>query len=133
MRGLDLVYIDPPYNQHPYGANYFMLNIILKNKIDGKLSKVSGIPDNWNRSIYNKKQKALDGIRDIISKLDTKYVLISYNNEGFISSKQMNNMLSKFGKVRCRKVKYSVFKGSRNLRERSIHTYEFLFLLKKEK
>ena len=21
----DLVYLDPPYNQHPYGSNYFML------------------------------------------------------------------------------------------------------------
>ena len=24
----DLAYIDPPYNQHPYGSNYFMLNLI---------------------------------------------------------------------------------------------------------
>ena len=28
----DLAYFDPPYNQHPYGSNYFMLNLILKNK-----------------------------------------------------------------------------------------------------
>jgi adenine-specific DNA-methyltransferase len=27
LRGLDLAYIDPPYNQHPYGSNYFMLNL----------------------------------------------------------------------------------------------------------
>lgn len=25
LTGLDLVYIDPPYNQHPYGSNCFML------------------------------------------------------------------------------------------------------------
>ena len=25
---VDLAYFDPPYNQHPYGSNYFMLNII---------------------------------------------------------------------------------------------------------
>ena len=31
---MDLVYLDPPYNQHPYGSNYFMLNLIndYKNK-----------------------------------------------------------------------------------------------------
>ena len=25
---VNLTYFDPPYNQHPYGSNYFMLNII---------------------------------------------------------------------------------------------------------
>jgi len=132
LKGLDLVYLDPPYNQHPYGSNYFMLNIILKNKIDGNMSKVSGIPDDWNHSIYNKKQTALDGMKDIISKLDSKFVLISYNNEGFISFNEMKNMLSDFGKVREKRIKYNTFRGSRNLRERSIYTNEFLFLLEKE-
>ena len=133
LKGLDLVYLDPPYNQHPYGSNYFMLNIILKNKIDGNMSKVSGIPDDWNHSIYNKKQTALDGMRDIISKLDSSFVLISYNNEGFISFDEMKNMLSEFGKVREKRIQYNAFRGSRNLRERNIYTNEFLFLLEKEK
>lgn len=133
LKGIDLVYLDPPYNQHPYGSNYFMLNIILKNKIDGKMSKISGIPDDRNHSIYNKKRTALDGMRDLITKLDTKYVLISYNNEGFISFYEMRNMLSEFGKVKERRIKYNTFRGSRNLRDRSIYTNEFLFLLKKEK
>lgn len=132
LKGLDLVYLDPPYNQHPYGSNYFMLNIILKNKIDGNMSKVSGIPDDWNHSIYNKKQTALEGMRDIISKLNAKFVLISYNNEGFISFEEMKNMLSEFGNVKEKRIKYNTFRGSRNLRERSIYTNEFLFLLEKE-
>lgn len=133
LKGLDLVYLDPPYNQHPYGSNYFMLNIILKNKIDGNMSKVSGIPDDWNHSIYNKKQTALEGMRDIISKLNAKFVLISYNNEGFISFEEMKNMLSEFGNVKEKRIKYNTFRGSRNLRERSIYTNESLFLLEKEK
>ena len=29
IKGLDLAYIDPPYNQHPYGSNYFMLNLLV--------------------------------------------------------------------------------------------------------
>lgn len=132
LEGLDLVYLDPPYNQHPYGSNYFMLNIILKNKISGNMSKVSGIPNDWNHSIYNKKQTALNGMRDIISKLDSKFVLISYNNEGFISFDEMKNMLVDFGKVREKRIKYNTFRGSRNLRKRNIYTNEFLFLLEKE-
>ena len=52
LKNLDIVYLDPPYNQHPYGSNYFMLNLILKNKLDVEISKVSGITQDWN---YNKK------------------------------------------------------------------------------
>jgi adenine-specific DNA-methyltransferase len=29
---VDLVYLDPPYNQHPYGSNYFMLNLVCTNE-----------------------------------------------------------------------------------------------------
>lgn len=133
LKGIDIAYLDPPYNQHPYGSNYFMLNVILNNKINGNMSKVSGIPDDWNHSIYNKKQTALDGMRDIIFKLDSKYILISYNNEGFISFDEMKSMLSTFGVVSEKRIKYNTFRGSRNLRERSIYTNEYLFLLKKEK
>ena len=52
---VDLAYIDPPYNQHPYGSNYFMLNLITSYTKPTSISNVSGIPDNWNRSSYNKK------------------------------------------------------------------------------
>ena len=27
--GFDVAYFDPPYNQHPYGSNYFMLNLLV--------------------------------------------------------------------------------------------------------
>ena len=58
--------MDPPYNQHPYASNYFMLNVILNNKIDGKMSKVSGILDNLNRSAYNKRQEVKDAIDNLV-------------------------------------------------------------------
>lgn len=133
LKNIDLVYIDPPYNEHPYGSNYFMLNVILNNKIYGDMSKVSGIPNDWNHSIYNKKQTALNGMRDLVSKLDTNYILVSYNNEGFISFDEMKNMLLEFGNVKEKQIEYNTFRGSRNLKKRNIHTNEFLFLLKKEK
>ena len=85
LKNIDIAYLDPPYNQHPYSSNYFMLNLILQNKMPEKISKVSGIPENWNKSVYNKKNLALDSLEDIVKNLDTKYFIISYNNEGFIS------------------------------------------------
>ena len=59
FKDLDIVYMDPPYNQHPYGSNYFMLNVILDNKKSKNISEVSGIPSDWNRSAFNKKIQRL--------------------------------------------------------------------------
>lgn len=131
LKGLDLVYLDPPYNQHPYGSNYFMLNLIIENKNPGNISKVSGIPERWNHSAFNRKKDALISMEQIIKTLDTKFALVSYNNEGFISYDEMESMLKKYGKVKSKQIVYNTFRGSRNLRNRNIHTNEFLFLLDK--
>lgn len=132
IKNVDLLYLDPPYNQHPYGSNYFMFNIILNNSIEKDVSVVSGIPVNWKRSLFNKKISALNEMEKIISSADAKYILISYNNEGFISFNEMTSMLEKYGKVNGRKITYQTFRGSRNLNSRNIYTKEYLFLLKKE-
>ena len=128
----DITYIDPPYNQHPYGSNYFMLNTIINNNIGNELSKVSGIPKGWNHSVFNYKKTALSSFEEIISNLDSKYIVISYNNEGFISFEEMKTMLEKYGLVSARQIKYNTFRGSRNLNERSIYTNEYIFVLEKE-
>jgi adenine-specific DNA-methyltransferase len=131
LKGLDITYIDPPYNQHPYGSNYFMLNTIIGNKIRDKISTVSGIPENWNKSAYNKKNKALKTFEQLISDLDSKYLIISYNNEGFITLDEMNTMLLKYGKLTLKGIDYPTFRGSRNLQNRNKRVTEYLFTLEK--
>lgn len=132
LKNLDLVYLDPPYNQHPYGSNYFMLNLIIKNKIDVSLSEVSGITQDWNHSVFNKRKLALDSMEKIISQLDSKFIIISYNSEGFISFEQMSGMLKKYGNLKTVEVNYNTFRGSRNLQNRSIYVSEYLFVLEKK-
>ena len=132
LKDIDLAYLDPPYNQHPYGSNYFMLNLIINNKEPKNISRVSGIVKNWNRSSFNKKSEALKSLEEIIINLKAKYILISYNNEGFISFDEMVATLNKYGSIKCEEIKYNAFRGSHNLNKRNIHTKEFLFLLKKE-
>lgn len=131
LKGLDVAYLDPPYNQHPYGSNYFMLNLILNNQAPVEYSKVSGIPTNWNKSKFNSKKDVLFTLEDIISCLDAKYIVVSYNNEGFISFDDMKNMLSKYGTLQTEAIHYNTFRGCRNLNNRNIHTNEYLFTLKK--
>lgn len=133
LRGLDITYIDPPYNQHPYGSNYFMLNTIIENKVGHNISTVAGIPDDWNKSIYNKKNEAFNAFEQLVRDIDSKYLIISYNNEGFISLEEMQNMLSKYGELTTKEIDYIAFRGSRNLKNRNTHTTEYIFVLKKIK
>lgn len=129
----DLAYLDPPYNQHPYGSNYFMLNLIANYQRPDcqRISRVSGIPKDWNRSAYNKKKKVADVFLELVKNLRAKYVLISFNSEGFIEKDLMIELLSQCGKVEVLESEYNTFRGSRNLNAREIHVKEYLFLLEK--
>jgi len=126
---VDLAYLDPPYNQHPYGSNYFMLNLIAQRRSPTEISKVSGIPRDWKRSIFNHKRKAKAALAALIDGINARFLLISFNSEGFISSMEMKQMLAEVGRTEMLEKEYNTFRGSRNLRNRALHVREFLFLV----
>ena len=128
----DLAYFDPPYNQHPYGSNYFMLNLLVDYREPQDYSRVSGIPTDWNRSAYNQRRRSLERLTDVICRVDARYVLLSFNDEGFIAPNDLRRLLSELGPVREVKLKHNTFRGSRNLRARRTHVTEHLFLVRKE-
>jgi adenine-specific DNA-methyltransferase len=128
---IDIAYVDPPYNQHPYGSNYFMLNLITTYQRPHHISEVSGIPVDWKRSDYNKAHKAFTALSGLLESLQAKYLLVSFNSEGFISREVMTAMLGKIGRVTTLETTYNTFRGSRNLRKRDIHVKEYLYLVEK--
>ena len=130
---LDLVYMDPPYNQHPYGSNYFMLNLINNYERPDKVSRVSGIPPTWNKSPYNSRKTAYDCTFELCRKLNTRYLLISFSSDGFIGKEDMVEMLSSLGKVKVLDREYNTFRGCRNLSGRDIHVKEYLYLVEKDR
>ena len=131
-KGIDITYIDPPYNQHPYGSNYFMLNAIAKNKCPNEISKVSGIPKDWNRSIYNKRVEGVMQLLKDIENVDSKYVLLSYSSEAYLPIKDMVAELAKIGLItNLQEIEYNVFRGSRNLSNRPNRLQEYLITIRK--
>ncbi len=73
-RPADIVYLDPPYNQHQYGSNYHILNTIVRWDrkpvpldigSDGELERKAGIPDEWKRtsSPFCRKREAAEAMR----------------------------------------------------------------------
>ncbi len=128
---VDLAYFDPPYNQHPYGSNYFMLNIINGGKPIEIQDGVSGIAKDWNKSKYNKRQEAEIFMDDLLKNTKAKYILISYNNEGIIPINNFQKLLEKHGTWTLFEQEYNTYRGSRNLSNRNIKVRELLWLLKK--
>lgn len=127
----DLVYYDPPYNQHPYGSNYFMLNII-NNGVEREIQNgVSGIAKDWNKSAYNKRRVAEDAMNNLLRDTRAKFIAISYNDEGIIPIEGFKQILSRYGRWELMEQDYNTYRGSRNLRDRSIKVKELLWILEK--
>lgn len=131
LEPVDVAYFDPPYNQHPYGSNYFMLNLLCDYQRPTEVSSVSGIPKDWNRSLYNKPQHSETTLFDAVENVRAKFVLISYNSEGFIKHDRFLSELSSLGEVSVMDTRYNTFRGCRNLADRDIYVTENLYLIDK--
>jgi len=132
---LDLVYLDPPYNEHPYGSNYFMLNLLARNEEPQNLSRVSGIPKGWNTSAFNGRGKALDAMRAVVREAlrVAAYVLISYNNEGLVTEAQWSALIDELGATaEIHEHVYDAYHGSRNRAARAHHVVERMYVLRKK-
>ena len=128
----DVAYFDPPYNQHPYGSNYFMLNLLVNYDEPAETSKVSGIPTSWRRSDYNVKSKALSRLRELITDVDAHFVILSFNDEGFVSPPEIREVLAEVGAVTEHRQPYTTFRGCRNLRNRNSQVVEHVYLIEKD-
>lgn len=97
---MDIMYYDPPYNKHPYSIYYFLLDIIQEWNIDTDIpNTLRGQPKNWIKSDYNSSRNAVIKFKDLIENTRSKFIVVSYNNEGIISQMEMERILRKKGKV----------------------------------
>ena len=131
LQNLDFAYFDPPYNQHPYGSNYFMLNLLVSYRRPENVSAVSGIPRDWQRSGYNVRAKSAELLKQLLFDTPAPFLLVSFNNEGFIELERMSEILNGIGSVQTFEMKYNAFRGSRSFAKRSIHTTELMFLVER--
>ena len=83
----DITYLDPPYNKHPYSIYYFLLDIINNWDTNVEIPNTNrGQPKNWTKSAYNSFTNAESAFRDLVSKIKSKFIILSYNNKGIYPS-----------------------------------------------
>ena len=116
----DIIYLDPPYNQHPYGSNYHVLNSITlwdKPNFPEKITRgtKSAIRLDWRterKSAYNSKLKAVQEFKTLIEDISSKFILTSYSTEGNIPLEEMMKILGAKGSLNAVKREYVRYRVS---------------------
>jgi adenine-specific DNA-methyltransferase len=132
----DVLYLDPPYNSRQYAPNFHVLESLAvwdKQALVGK----TGLRDYSNqKSSFSSKRSAPKALRSIIEDAQFPLIALSYNNEGIISHSEIEDILSRFGKVNVFTTDYRRFRTerdheSRKYKEVDDRTKEYLFVLRK--
>lgn len=128
----DILYLDPPYNQRQYSANYHLLNTISLYD-DFQPKGKTGLRE-YNRSDYCKKNEVHDSFEELIKNAKFKYIFLSYNNEGLMSENDVKNIMEKYGEYSLKTKEYQRFKADKteNRNHKADKTYEYLHILRKD-
>ncbi len=96
----DVAYFDPPYNKHPYGTYYFLLNEICEWDYRKTVPQNHrGQDDNWKRSTFNSFVDAKYSFERLVESTNSHQIWVSYNSEGLIPLADMEAILLKYGSV----------------------------------
>jgi adenine-specific DNA-methyltransferase len=96
----DVAYLDPPYNQHSYLANYHIWESLVlwdKPEVYGVACKRVDVRE--RPSPFNSKKQFFQALKDTITAVQARYLVVSFNNEGYIAREDMEALLSTRGKV----------------------------------
>lgn len=129
---VDLTYLDPPYNSRQYSRFYHVYENLMqwkKPRLFGKALK----PKEENMSDYCR-SSAFNAFTDLVSHIDSRYLVVSYNNtyhskssssENKIKLEQLEEVLNKCGDTQVFNHEFKAFNSGKT--EFDDHR-EFLFI-----
>jgi adenine-specific DNA-methyltransferase len=100
LEPVDLIYLDPPYNQHRYFTNYHIWETLVRwdePETYGVARKRVDSRDDSTRSIFNNKRSMPTALADLIGRARAEVVVVSYNDESWVTAEQMTAMLRDAG------------------------------------
>ena len=137
----DIAYLDPPYNQHQYGANYHLLNTVAlwdkpcisprfeaRDKNNGK----AAIRRDWlthRRSLYCYKGSAADAFRQLVNRTQARFILVSYSTDGIIAFDDLLEILAGRGELSVVTQRYKRYRVSSQRPSSKSHNIEFVVIV----
>lgn len=105
----DLMYLDPPYNQHRYFTNYHIWETLVRwdaPEYYGIACKRIDSRDEETKSVFNKKREMPLAFRELLLNTAADTVVVSYNDESWITAEQMMTALRDAGHADVRMVAF---------------------------
>jgi adenine-specific DNA-methyltransferase len=112
---VDLAYLDPPYNQHRYFGNYHIWETLIRWDQPAHYGIANKRIDNRspeNKSAFNSKLTMPEALGHLVSRLKAKTLVLSYNNESWLSRRELTDMCSRFESVEIVDFDFKRYVGS---------------------
>ncbi len=97
-----LAYLDPPYNQHRYDANYHVWETLVAWDAPGHYGvacKREDLRDPDRRSAFNGRRTMPDALAQVVTGVRAEVVILSYNNEAWLTFEELHALCSTRGHV----------------------------------
>ena len=138
----DLAYLDPPYSSHTYFSYYHIWDSIArwdKPKVglttNRRIDRITASDeyDETMASPWNSRVKAYEAFDQLIRRLPTRYILISYNNEALVPIEDLIQLGKKHGPTIVENIDYKRHLMSQlGPTEGEKNNKEFLILIDKQ-
>jgi len=110
----DLVYLDPPYNQHSYLGNYHCWeSLVLWDRPETYGIANKRIDVRTRKSPFNSKPGIAPALQSVIEGLKAPNLIVSFNDEGYLARDQLVEMLSGRGEVQVIEIARPRYVGAR--------------------
>ena len=110
---VDLLYLDPPYNQHQYLGNYHIWETLMRwdePEVYGVARK--RVDCRSRKSPFNRKREALDALRAVVEAAKAPNLLVSFSDEGYLSRDELESLLSARGRLHVTAIDHPRYIGA---------------------
>ncbi|MDL0103508.1 DNA adenine methylase [Campylobacter felis] len=128
-KSIDILYLDPPYNQRQYAPNYHLLETLARYD-NPSIKGVAGMRE-WGKqkSLFCNAKTALIQLENIAKLPCYKNLVLSYNSDGIMQKDSIFKLLESFGKVSFCEIPYRRFKSNAKVQKNGV--FEYLWVLEK--
>lgn len=96
----DLTYVDPPYNQHSYLGNYHVWETLVTwDAPEAYGVACKRVDCRERKSDFNSRRRAHDALADVVAAVRSPFLVVSFNDEGFVTRDEMEALLAARGDV----------------------------------
>lgn len=96
----DVVYVDPPYNQHSYLSNYHVWETLIRWDRPAYYGVACKREDcRTRKSAFNSKKQSLEAFAGIVRAAKAQLIVVSFNDEGYLARERIEAILRERGEV----------------------------------